>query len=474
MLLLLVLLVWLSVVLWNTAKPLPPGTHIVSQTARLSDADVGFLYEAPQHQDSSKREESPRNDEPPQIQESPQTQDSPQHQDSPRRQSPPAEDLAAVDHAEQLIVVDRSPVTPELARHLMARKRQRPNLKIVVVTDPGNEAFGGSAPSTLASLEEAGAIVARVRLDRLRDSNPLYSGVWRLAFGWWSDPFDESPGELTLSAWSRMRNFKADQRQLLVADDGTGGWVASVGSSGGAPVGNAAAASDAASAGAARLVLHGSLARAMIAGELQVAAWSTEDDRLPSSPRMEGRGVGSIDARFLTEGAIEGALLEAMSAAANGDQICMAVQNLSDRRLIAAMSRAAARGAHLQVLLARNPMPNQAVAGELLAEAGGRIEVRWYPAGYAVPHSGLLLVRHGADMWMNLGSADFTRRNLGDLNLEAAIELRMPVRSAPARAAAEYFAEQWTGASADAQFAQASMTDYWRYRLAEATGLSSF
>jgi PLD-like domain len=451
MLLLLVLLVWLSVVLWNTAKPLPPGTHVVSQTARLSDADVEFLYESPRHQDSFKREELPRHDEPPQ------TQESPQYQDSPRRQGPPAEDLAAVDHAEQLIVVDRSPVTPELAGHLLARKRQRPNLKIVVVTDPGNEAFGGSAPSTLASLEEAGAIVARVRLDRLRDSNPLYSGVWRLAFGWWSDPFDESPGDLTMAAWSRMRNFKADQRQLVVADDSAGGWIASM-----EPT------------GAAGLVLHGSLARAMIAGELQIAAWSTEDDRLPSSPRMEGRGVGSIDARFLTEGAIEGALLEAISAAASGDQICMAVQNLSDRRLIAAMSRAAARGAHLQVLLARNPMPNQAVAGELLGEAAGRIEVRWYAAAYAVSHSGLLLVRHGADVWMNLGSADFTRRNLGDLNLEAAVELRMPVRSAPARAASEYFAEQWSGASADAPFAQTPIVDYWRYRFAEATGLSSF
>ena len=449
--LLLVLLVWLSVVLWNTAKPLPPGTHIVSQTARLSEADVEFLYESPQHRDSAQREESP------QPEESLRHDEPPQTQDSPRRQGPSAEELAAADHAEQLIVVDRSPVSTELARHLLARKRQRPNLKIVAVTDPGNEAFGGSAPSTLASLEEAGAIVARVRLDRLRDSNPLYSGLWRLVFGWWSDPFDEGPGEPTLSAWSRMRNFKADQRQLVVADDGAGGWVASLGPS-----------------GAAGLVLHGSLARAMIAGELQIAAWSTEDDRLPSSPRMEGRGVGSIDARFLTEGAIEGALLDAMAAAGNGDQICMAVQNLSDRRLIAAMAQAAARGAHLQVLLARDPMPNQAVAGELLAEAGGRIEIRWYPAGYAVPHSGLLLVRHGADMWMNWGSADFTRRNLGDLNLEAAVELRMPVRSAPARAAAEYFAEQWSTASADAGFAPASITAYWRYRLAEATGLSSF
>src|SRR6202046_4309183 len=71
---LLLLLAWLSLVFWNSAKPLPPGTHIVSQTSRLSEAEVDFLSAMPRRQDSS------------------------------------APDLAAIDHAEQLIVLDRSPV----------------------------------------------------------------------------------------------------------------------------------------------------------------------------------------------------------------------------------------------------------------------------------------------------------------------------------------------------------------------------
>jgi hypothetical protein len=416
------LLAWLSLVFWNSAKPLPPGTHIVSQVSRLSESDVDFLYESPRH---------------PHL---------------------PVREMAAIDHAEQLIVLDRSPVTRELAQHLLARKRARPNLKIVLLTDPGNEAFGGTPSQILSSLEEAGLIVARVRLDRLRDSNPLYSGLWRLVFGWWSDPFDETPGRVTLPAWSRMQNFKADQRQLVVADDGSGGWSAVL-----APAG-----------GPAGLMLRGSLARAMIAGELQIAAWSTDDDRLPAGPPMEGRGVGSIDARFLTEGAIETALLDAVAAAGSGDQILIAVQNLSARRLIAALLDAAARGARLQVLLARNPMPNQAVAGELLRQGGGRIEVRWCPIETAASLPKLLVVRHRNDLWMNLGSANFTRRNLSDLNLESSVELRMPAQAAPARAATEYFAMAWSGAAAGADFADQSSTAYWRYRFAEATGLSSF
>jgi hypothetical protein len=416
------LLAWLSLVFWNSAKPLPPGTHIASQVARLSEADVDFMYATPRHPDVL------------------------------------AQEMSAIDHAEQLIVLDRSPVNRELAQSLLARKRLRPHLKIVLVTDPGNEAFGGTPSQTLASLEEAGIIVARVRLDRLRDSNPLYSGLWRLVFGWWSDPFDETPGHATLPAWSRRQNFKADQRQLVVADDGSGGWTSVV-----APAG--------ATAG---LVLRGSLARPMIAGELDVAAWSADDDRLPSRPPMDGRGVGSIDARFLTEGAIETALLDAIGATGGGDEISIAVQNLSDRRLIAAALRAAARGARLQVLLARNRMPNQAVAGELLRDGGGNIEIRWCPAEAAAPLPNLLVVRHRADLWMNLGSANFTRRNLGDLNLESSVELRMPARAAPARAVTGYFSKLWSSASADADFADQSSAAYWRYRFAEATGLSSF
>ena len=421
----MLLLAWLALMFWNSAKPLPPGTHTVSLTSRLSESDIDFLY------------------------------------GSTRSSDAPARELSAIDHAEQLIVIDRSPVGRELALRLLARKRARPNLKILLVTDPGNEAFGGTPAHYLTTLEKAGIIVARVRLDRLRDSNPLYSGAWRLLFGWWSDPFDEPPEQVTLRTWSRMRNSKADRRQLMMADDGSGGWTAVI-----------------APGAAAVLTLRGSLARSMIASELQIAAWSTDDDRLPPAPQMDMRGVGSIDARFLSEGAIASALLDAIAAAGRDDEISIAVENLSDRRLIAASLGAAARGARLQVLLARNRIPNQAVAGELLRDggvrSGGRIEVRWYPIEQRASHPALLIVRHRTDLWMNLGSANFTRRSLGDLNLETGVELRMPARAAPARAVTDYFAAIWSSASADTDTADVSALDYWRYRIAEATGLSSF
>jgi hypothetical protein len=426
MVLLAALLAWLSLVFWNSAKPLPPGTHIASQTSRLSESDVDFVSGYSQYE------------------------------------AVPAREMSAIDHAEQLIVLDRSPVSGELSQHLLARKRLRPNLQIVRVTDPGNEAFGGTPSRTLTSLEQAGVIVARVRLDRLRDSNPLYSGLWRLIFGWWSDPFDETSDEtsdrISLPAWARMQNFKADQRQLVIADDGSGGWSAIVGAAG-------------ASSG---LILRGSLARAMIAGELEIAGWSTDDDRLPVGPPVDGRAVGSIDARFLTEGSIESALLDAIGAAGGGDELSIAVQNFSDRRLIGATLVAAARGARLRVLMTRNQIPNQAVAGELLRGGGGRIEVRWCRIDAEARLPRLLVLHHRNDLWVNLGSANFTRRNLGDLNLESSVELRMPAHAAPGRAVTDYFAKIWSDAAVAADFADESPMAYWRYRIAEATGLSTF
>ena len=110
------LLLWLSLAFWNSAKPLPPGTHIASQTSRLSESDVDFVSGYSQHEIAAARE------------------------------------MSAIDHAEQLIVLDRSPVSGELAQHLLARKRVRPNLQIVLVTDPRNEALGGTPARTLASL----------------------------------------------------------------------------------------------------------------------------------------------------------------------------------------------------------------------------------------------------------------------------------------------------------------------------------
>jgi hypothetical protein len=431
---LVITLAWGSCAVWNSVKPLPRGTRVASLPARLDESQVDFLDDLAPPGAILKRE------------------------------------TEAIGRAEQTIVLNQSPLARELADALLLRKRQRPNLKVMLVTDPRNEVYGGTPSRTLSALERAGIVVVRTRLERLRDPNPLYSSLWRLCVGWWSDPFDETPGKATLRSSLRRRNLKADGRQLLVADDGAGGWTSIVMSA--ASTGAAASIGGAVSAGLG-LEIRGHLAAAIVASELQLAAWSTDDDRLPAVPPVDSRGVGTIDARFLTEGAIQAALRDAIAIAGSGDSIKIAVQAFGDRQMVDAVVSAAARGARVQLLLDPGSPETQAAAGEVLREEPGSIEVRWRArdsraeAGYAV-------IQHRSDVWFDVGSANFTRRGLDDLDLAADIELHMPARAGPARAVTDLFARHWSNAAAYASHADESKETYWRYRVAEATGLSVF
>jgi hypothetical protein len=421
--LLLALLAWAAIALWNSIKPLPPGTHTASLAARLAESQIAVLDGSLRQREILDRE------------------------------------LAAIDRAEQMIVLDQVPVPREVGQHLLMRKRQRPNLKVVLVADPLDEAYGGTPAQYLDALEQAGVIVARTRLNRLRDSTPPYSALWRLCIAWWSDPFDERSGKFGLLSSLRRLNFKRDQRQLIVADDGAGGWVSII---------------PASAAGDLAVEITGGFARDVVSSELRIAAWSTDDDRLPSAPPPGGRGLGSIDARFLTEGAIRAALLDTVAASAAGDEISLTAHALSDRRLIDAALRAASRGAHLRVLLDPGTAPNRAVAGELAREGSALIEVRWLSPSRAPASATLAIVRHRSEFWVSVGAADFTRPSLGDFNLEAAVELRLPERAAAARALTGYFAEQWSSAARYPQYADDSQAAYWRYRVLEAGSLAAY
>jgi hypothetical protein len=404
-----------AVALWNTVKPMPAGTHVASLPARLAEPQLTVLG---------------------------------------ARDEILVRELADIDRAAQMVVLDQLPVGREVGQRLLLAKRRRPNLKIVVVADSLDAASGGTPREYLETLEQSGVIVARVRLERLRDPTPLYSALWRLGIGWWSDPFEETPGGWR-SALRRL-NLKRDHRQLIVADDGSGGWISLM------PGG-----------GDLAVEIAGGPARDIAASELQIAAWSTGDDRLPQAPPTGSRGFGSIDARFLTEGAISGALLDALGAAADGDAVSLSVPVLSERRVIAAALAAAQRGARVAVLLDPDELPNRAVGAELIRKSSGRIEVRWEPGG-ARGAGSLVLVQSRRELWADVSAAGLTRLALGDLNLDAAAELRLPVHAVAARALCDHFAKVWEAAAPYARYADDSATAYWGYRLLEATGLAAF
>src|SRR6185295_17570810 len=118
------------------------------------------------------------------------------------------------------------PLSAELRDALIERRRIDPQLPILLIIDPINELYGSAPSKDVALLRAAGVQVVTADLDALRDSNFLYSGLWRLCFGWWGsdgrgdgwlpNPLDEGADEVTARAWGRLLNFKADHRKVIL------------------------------------------------------------------------------------------------------------------------------------------------------------------------------------------------------------------------------------------------------------------
>ena len=132
--------------------------------------------------------------------------------------------------------------------------------------------------------------------------------------------------------------------------------------------------------------------------------------------------------QVLTEGEIGAAIVRNFAGARAGDSVDIAMFYLSDRPVIRALLSAASRGVTIRVLLDPNKdafgfeksgLPNREVASELVAASGGVIKVRWYRTHGEQFHAKIAAIRGEKQLWMTLGSANFTRRNLGDYNLEA-------------------------------------------------------
>ena len=76
-------------------------------------------------------------------------------------------------------------ISQELRDALIERRRAVPALQVLLITDPINEIYGAAPSSDFAALRAAGVDIAVTDVARLRDSNFLYSSLWRLTVGWW-------------------------------------------------------------------------------------------------------------------------------------------------------------------------------------------------------------------------------------------------------------------------------------------------
>lgn len=478
------ILLWLSLSVYHSYKPLPKGISVASPALPVSN--VRFLADYTWVDDAGVRR---------------------------TEQQIFARVFELITQAERLVVLDMflfndfagdpegmgtdpnlRPLSGQLADVIIQRKTQRPNLRIVLITDPINDLYGGLEAVRLNALREAGVEVVMTDLNRLRDSNPLWSGLWRMCClwlgnssegGWLANPVGSEP--VTLRTWLKLANFKANHRKVLVVDsnDALVGLVTS---------GNPHDASSA--HGNVALEFTGAAVSDLLNSEQAVIDFSNPDiQRLYASNESESIPSSLPTIQVLTESEIRDYVIETLQQSEQGDRINIAMFYLTHRDIIKAMIGAHKRGVSLRVLLdpnedafgkKKNGIPNRQVAWEL-NQAG--VPVRWCDTHGEQCHSKMMLTQHvdaAVDGAVNvptelfLGSANFTRRNLDDLNLETNVLLVGASDVSAIRDAQAFFELNWNNAPNQhfsqpyAYYADESSLRYWRYRIMEATGLSTF
>lgn len=380
---------------------------------------------------------------------------------------------------------DHRLLSRELTQALIDRRKAIPTLQAVVITDPLNTVYGSLMPDHLIALEEAGIRIVITELPRLRDSNPLWSAPWRLCCqwlgndrgsGWLPNPFGEQP--ITLRSYLRLLNFKANHRKTLVVDEDET-WTGLVTSA------NPHDASSAHSNVALRF--SGTAVLDLLATERAVARMSGAT--LPKAPEPDASdAVDGAAIQLLTEAAIRDAALSLLDGSRPGDRVDIAMFYLSHRAIVDALTSAHERGVKIRVLLDPNRdafgrtkkgVPNRQVGMELHRTG---IPVRWCHTSGEQCHSKMLMHAGAAgEVELILGSANFTRRNLDNYNLETDVRLLASTRHPAIRQAQAFFERLWRnepdGRSYSLPFdafADDSRLRYWQYRIMEATGLSTF
>ena len=109
------------------------------------------------------------------------------------------------------------PITQELTEALIQRKAQVPQLRIVFITDHFNTLYGGVDNPYLERLTESGVEVVYTDLTQLRDSNPVWSGIWRALFQWFGNtvggilPSPVNTAPVSLRTYLAILNWPAVQ-----------------------------------------------------------------------------------------------------------------------------------------------------------------------------------------------------------------------------------------------------------------------
>jgi len=460
--------------IYGVYKPLPEGVNVASSEFTLNSGEVQFLADTTTHFEDGEKEYN---------------------------QEIFTYILKMIAEAEDYILLDmflfnnhlgtatttyRS-LSEELTTALITKKQNNPTISIQFITDPINSAYFGYEPEHLEQLQAAGIQIINTDLTVLRDSNPIYSAWWRAALRYLPaiggdflpNIFDTNKPKVSLPAYLRTLNFKANHRKLIVADydDGGGKIYRSLITSLNPHDGSCGHSN------VALVINNVAFAQAVIRSEAAVADFSEADFHFPLFEN-DDLADGVYKVQLLTEKAIKDSALAILEKLQGSDKVYLSMFYISDRDIVEALKAAAKRGVEMSLLFdankdafgrEKNGIPNRQVAKELMDLELENVSLRWCLTQGEQCHSKLLLAEQEAGWEVILGSANYTRRNLENFNLETNVRLASENKDELLTEIQAWFDEEWEKRSvAYETYADDNLLRIWWYRVGEWSGLSHY
>lgn len=374
---------------------------------------------------------------------------------------------------------DMPSLSNELTETLLKKKAKNPNLPIVLITDPINTFYGGYMPENFRKLKEANIEVLVTDLDAIKDSNPLYTSFYRAYFrnlpsgkGKFLPNLFIKGEKVSISEYTKLLNFKANHRKVVVNEKEA--IIASAN-----PHDGSAFHSNIA------FKVKGAVLNDILESEKAIIRFSGLESRALEFIVKDVKG-GEFEIQSVTEGKIKEALIDTIRRSKKGDKLYLGVFYLSHRDIIKELKEASRRGVGIRLILDLNKdafgqkkigIPNKQVANELSKEKN--IEIRWYNTSGEQFHSKLLVLETNDEMVLIGGSANFTRRNLDDLNLESDVVIIGDKHAKEMQKVANYIDVLWNnkGRAYTLDYNTSAEDIWWKniiYRVQEFSGLSTF
>lgn len=375
-------------------------------------------------------------------------------------------------------------ISNDLTQALIDKRQRDPDVEIFFITDPINSFYGTYTPTHFKNLTDSGVNLVQTDLAPLRDSNPLYSGFYRTYFQWFTpqgsaylpNAFRPMGPEVNIGSYMSLLNFKANHRKTVMNEkEGlVTSWNPHDGSGNHSNI---------------AFTFAGPVLNDLLASEHQVFEQAFDYD-YPienfSLNTTEEDPNGQYQIKLITEEAIFNNILALIDQARTGDTIRLGLFYLSDVNITHRLKDASQRGVDIQLILDVNQdafgkekigIPNRPVAADLMKE--DNIDIRWYKSHGEQYHPKFIYHTDGKRSTIIGGSANFTRRNLQDFNLETDIHVTGPADSEFFQEVDDYYNRIWNNEdntyTADYEdFAEDSCWKNALYYIQELSGLSTF